>query len=129
MTVAAQQAILLHGLLGQGLHGLASRFFSGAAKVVDVPWTLAAGGDLRYPEVPGTRRLMTRIVSAYRTRLPVAARRDPVVTQSFHCTNLTAPPQVMPHPAVLARVLTDTVIRSGLAPHPRRPQTEVTEQP
>ncbi len=130
MTVAAQEAMLLDGLLGQGLHGLASSFFSATAKVVDVPWTLAAGGDLRYPEVPGTRTLMTRLVNAYLTRLLVAARRDPVVAQAFHRTNnLMAPPQVMLHPAVLARVLTDTVIRSGLVPHARRPQTEVTKQP
>ena len=130
MTVAAQQAILLDGLLSHGLHGLASRFFAASAKIVDVPWTLAAGGDLRYPEVPGARTLTTRLVNAYLTRLLVAARRDPVVAQAFHRTNnLVAPPQVMLHPAILARVLTDTLIRSTHVPHPRRPKTVVTGQP
>lgn len=130
MTVAAQQAVLLGEMLDLGLPGLASRFFAATAKVVDVPWTLAAGGDLRYSEVPGRRTLTTRLVNAYLTRLLVAARRDPVVAQAFHRTNyLMAPPQVMLRTIVMARVLTDAAIRSGLVPHPRRPQSEVTKEP
>ena len=125
MTVAAQQAIVLDGLLGEGRHDLARRFFAATAKVVDVPWTLAAGGDLRYPEVPGQRTLMTRLVNAYVARLLVAARRDPVAAQAFHRTsNLVARPQAMLHPAVLARVLADTVSRSGRLPHSLQRRTE-----
>ncbi len=118
MTVAAQEAIVLDELLKQGVQDLAPKFFTASAKTVDVPWTLAAGGDLRYPEVPGTRTLTTRLVNAYIARLLVAARRDTVVAQAFHRTNnLIAPPQAMLHPAVLARVLADTMARYGLMPH------------
>jgi 2-polyprenyl-6-methoxyphenol hydroxylase-like FAD-dependent oxidoreductase len=47
MTVAAQEAVVLDRELRQGLQGLAPRFFAASSKIVDVPWTLAAGGDLR----------------------------------------------------------------------------------
>ena len=67
---------------------------------------------------------MAMLLNAYVDRQLVTARRDPAVAQAFHRTNnLMAPPQVMLHPAVLARVLPDTVIRSGLEPDARRPKT------
>jgi flavin-dependent dehydrogenase len=121
MTVAAQEAVVLDRSVGQGLSGLAPRFFAATSKIVDVPWTLAAGGDLRYAEVPGTRTLTTRLVNAYMTRLLVAARQDTVVAQAFHLTNnLMAPPQALLRPAILARVLADVLARSGLRPASRR---------
>src|SRR3954468_9192738 len=62
MTVAALEALLLRRLLASGdpagLGGtdqLARRFFAGAAKVIDGPWSIAVGTDLRFRQVTGRR--------------------------------------------------------------------------
>src|SRR5204862_1507966 len=49
MTVAAQEAVALDACLQRGLDGLAQRFFKAAAVIVDVPWDIAVGNDLRHP--------------------------------------------------------------------------------
>jgi 2-polyprenyl-6-methoxyphenol hydroxylase-like FAD-dependent oxidoreductase len=61
MSVAAQEACLLHGLL-QGranepdaLTGLALAFFSEAAALIETPWALAAVPDLAHPKTQGER--------------------------------------------------------------------------
>ncbi|HKK46942.1 MAG TPA: hypothetical protein VJ964_15550 [Balneolaceae bacterium] len=36
------------------------RFFSKAGEIIDIPWSLAVGNDLGFPEVKGQRSLMTR---------------------------------------------------------------------
>ena len=47
MSVAALQATALDTSLSAGDDALAKRFFSAASKVIDAPWTMAVGGDLR----------------------------------------------------------------------------------
>jgi 2-polyprenyl-6-methoxyphenol hydroxylase-like FAD-dependent oxidoreductase len=49
MTVAAQEAALLHGCLVEGEAELARRFFGAAATAIDTPWDIAVGNDLRHP--------------------------------------------------------------------------------
>ena len=53
MTVAAQEAITLRDVLHAGSENLAARFFRAAAKIVDNPWDIAVGNDLRHPRVEG----------------------------------------------------------------------------
>jgi hypothetical protein len=55
MTVAAQQAMLLRECLDAGAADLARRFFARAADVIDTPWDIAVGNDLRHPKVEGPR--------------------------------------------------------------------------
>jgi 2-polyprenyl-6-methoxyphenol hydroxylase-like FAD-dependent oxidoreductase len=61
MSVAAQEARLLHGLLRNRaaepdpLAGLASAFFPEAATMIDTPWALAAVPDLAHPKAQGDR--------------------------------------------------------------------------
>ncbi len=38
-------------ILADGLAGLPRHFYRRAARVIDTPWQLAAGGDFAYPEV------------------------------------------------------------------------------
>jgi hypothetical protein len=51
MTVAAQEAMLLRECLDAGATDLAQRFFTRAAAVIDTPWDIAVGNDLRHPKV------------------------------------------------------------------------------
>jgi 2-polyprenyl-6-methoxyphenol hydroxylase-like FAD-dependent oxidoreductase len=61
MSVAAQEAGLLHALLHKRAHeldplaGLAPDFFAAAAPLIDMPWSLAAVPDLAHSRTQGQR--------------------------------------------------------------------------
>ena len=106
MTVAALEALLLRRLLATGADDLARRFFAGAAKVIDGPWSIAVGTDLRFPEVVGPRSPKVRFVNAYVHRLHVAAVADPVLGAAFlRVLNLVDPPTRLLAPPIVLRVL------------------------
>lgn len=114
MTVAAEESLLLGRELERGLPGLPRRFYRAAAKVVDVPWTMAVTSDLRHPGVRGRRGLGTRVLNAYVVRLVRGARHDRVLADAFVRTNnLVASPLSLLRPSVASRVV--------LAGLPRRP--------
>lgn len=105
MSVAALQAQALAAALRSGSDGLAKRFFTAAAKVVDNPWLMAVGGDLRYPDVEGPRSAMGNFVNWYLGKLHIAARKDPELTLAFHTVaNLLADPPTLLKPNVAYRV-------------------------
>ena len=105
MTSAALQALALEEELRKGGVGVERRFFRRAARVVDTPWSLAVGGDLRIPEVDAPRPLMARFVNWYVARLHQAAHTDARLTQAFlRVTNLLDPPASLLAPAVAWRV-------------------------
>jgi hypothetical protein len=119
MSVAALEALTLRDCLNaqaDGLNGLPRRFFEQAAKVVDTPWSLAAGADLALPGVKTSDGAPKRSVAAalterYLAGLHAAASHDEVVCRAFfEVVNLLAPPSALFHPRVALRVL-----RSGLA--------------
>ncbi|MEU3456773.1 FAD-binding protein [Micromonospora sp. NPDC006766] len=106
MTVAAAEAMVLRDCLRQGRQELSRRFFAAAAKVVDVPWDMAVGADLRYPTVVGPRSRRTRFLNGYVSRLHIAAARHPVVGRRFlSVANLMTPPPGLFAPGIVARVL------------------------
>ncbi|HST50064.1 FAD-dependent monooxygenase [Jatrophihabitans sp.] len=111
MTVAALEALLLRRLLavrpsGAGTDTLARRFFAGAAKVIDGPWSIAVGTDLRFAEVSGRRSPKVRFVNAYVHRLHQAATADPVLGAAFlRVLNLVDPPTRLLAPGIVLRVL------------------------
>ncbi|MFP8943639.1 FAD-dependent oxidoreductase [Streptomyces fenghuangensis] len=120
MTAAAQQAIVLRALLarsrdrGRGLRrgpdrdadGLPRRFFRAAAKVVDTPWLLAAGGDLRFPEAEGRRGPADALLDRYLTRYRAAASVDPVLGRTFlSVAHMLQPPARLMSPGHVLRVL------------------------
>jgi 2-polyprenyl-6-methoxyphenol hydroxylase-like FAD-dependent oxidoreductase len=114
MTVAALEALLLRRLLasGSGDAEFARRFFTGAAKVIDGPWSIAVGTDLRFPEVVGRRTPKVRFVNAYVHRLHVAATADPVLGAAFlRVLNLVDPPTRLLKPGIVLRVLRGTLGR------------------
>jgi 2-polyprenyl-6-methoxyphenol hydroxylase-like FAD-dependent oxidoreductase len=106
MTVAAMEALVLRDAVAAGGPGLAQRFFRRAARLVDVAWDLAAGGDLVLPVVPGRRPLRARVINGYVTRVSAAATVDAVVGRTFiRVANLLDPPSALVRPSVVARVL------------------------
>jgi 2-polyprenyl-6-methoxyphenol hydroxylase-like FAD-dependent oxidoreductase len=106
MTVAALEALLLRRLLARGKHDVARRFFRAAAPLIDAPWSIAVGTDLRFPEVVGPRSAKVRFVNAYIHRLHVAAMADPVLGAAFlRVINLVDPPYKLLAPGVMLRVL------------------------
>jgi 2-polyprenyl-6-methoxyphenol hydroxylase-like FAD-dependent oxidoreductase len=114
MSVAAQEALALLDALEAGLDGLAPRFFRAAASILDTPWTLAAGNDLRFPEVEGTRKRSARAVNAYLNRYHRAAAHDPALALAFgRVISLRASPASLLSPRLALRVL-----RGNLSPRP-----------
>lgn len=106
MTSAALQAAELDAELGRGGRAIERRFFRRAAKVVDTPWAIAVGNDLRMPEVEAPRPAMTRFVNWYMAKLHKAAHRDARLGAAFlRVTNLLAPPTSVLRPDVALRVL------------------------
>ncbi|WP_203743967.1 FAD-dependent oxidoreductase [Actinoplanes cyaneus] len=122
MTVAALQALLLRSLLAGSGAGIAARFFPGAARIIDGPWTIAVGTDLRFPEVPGRRGVRVRSVNGFVHRLHVAATHDAVLGAAFlRVLNLVRPPSSLLRPGVVLRVLRGS-LRSPRASTPGRPR-------
>jgi 2-polyprenyl-6-methoxyphenol hydroxylase-like FAD-dependent oxidoreductase len=106
MTVAALEALLLRRLLVDGTDDLARRFFREAATIVDGPWSIAVGTDLRFPEVTGRRSAKLRFVNAYVHRLHRTATTDPVLGAAFlRVLNLVDPPAALLAPGIALRVL------------------------
>ena len=106
MSVAALQAMELNAALRKGSEELSYHFFARAAKVVDVPWSIAAGSDLRMPEATGQRSAMLKFTNWYIAKLHKAAHTDQALTFAFlNVANLLAPPSSLMHPHLMLRVL------------------------
>ena len=100
MTVAAQEAALLHDCLSAGEADLARRFFAAASVAIDTPWDIAVGNDLRHPQVKGPRPAKVRFINWYIGKLHMAARHDGKLANAFlRVANLEAPPPTLLSPA------------------------------
>ena len=106
MSVAVLEAVELDRALRERSRKLAQCFFARAAKIVDAPWSMAAGNDLRMPDVPGKRTLLGHFLHWYLAKLNMAARYDKSAVMAFQkAKNLLAPPESLLKPTLMARVL------------------------
>jgi len=106
MTVAALQARLLGDCLSDGRSHFSQHYFRRVADLIEIPWRIAAGCDLRNRGVKGRRTLAIRIGNAYLNRVHRAARRDPRVAIAFHrVANLMDSPVSLLRPAIFRRVV------------------------
>ena len=106
MSVAALEALALRRHLEHGTAPRPRNWFRELARVVDVPWDIAAGGDLVFPGVQGRRTAKVRLVNAYLARLHAAAAHDADIAGAFlRVAGLVAPPGSLLRPGVAARVL------------------------
>ncbi|SAK64436.1 Putative epoxidase LasC [Caballeronia catudaia] len=105
MTVAAEEALTLHRCMRTGSTDLARRFFGAAARIVDIPWDIAVGNDLRNPRVEGARPPMLRFINWYIGKLHLAATRDSTLATAFlKVVNLMMPPSSLLRPSIVRRV-------------------------
>jgi len=106
MTVAACEALSLREALSHGMSDLARRYFKATAKVIDIPWQLAVGGDLALPSVVGPRSFVLKLINAYVARVQRAAVEDPVVAAAFvRVMHMLAAPPSLFAPSVVRGVL------------------------
>jgi 2-polyprenyl-6-methoxyphenol hydroxylase-like FAD-dependent oxidoreductase len=106
MSVAAIEALALGRHLRRGARPEPRRLLRDLARAVDVPWEIAAGGDLVFPGVHGHRTAKTRLANAYLARLHAAAADDGRLAVAFaQVAGLVAPPRSLLRPAVVVRVL------------------------
>jgi 2-polyprenyl-6-methoxyphenol hydroxylase-like FAD-dependent oxidoreductase len=106
MSVALCQAKALDECLADGDDGVAKRFMARVDAIVDVPWGITTGEDLRYPSVVGKRPPGFSVLGRYMERVHQAASRDPVVLRRFFdVAGLIAPPTAILSPAIAWRVL------------------------
>jgi hypothetical protein len=106
MSVAALEALALRRHLRRSARPEPRRLLRDLARAVDVPWEIAAGGDLVFPGVQGHRTAKTRLANAYLARLHAAAADDGRLAVAFaQVAGLVAPPQSLLRPGVALRVL------------------------
>jgi 2-polyprenyl-6-methoxyphenol hydroxylase-like FAD-dependent oxidoreductase len=112
MSVAALEAVSLRRHLGQGTEPQPRRWFRDVGRLIDVPWEMAAGGDLLFPGVEGRRTLKIRMVHAAIARLHAAAADDAHVANAFvRVAGLVDPPQSLLRPGIARRI-----VRGGREP-------------
>jgi 2-polyprenyl-6-methoxyphenol hydroxylase-like FAD-dependent oxidoreductase len=106
MSSAAMQATDLRRTLGEtGLEHLAKRFFRRAARSIDIPWTVAVGGDFRYPATQGRRPIGTALANRYLARLERGMHHDEEIVRAFgRVINLERPSSSLLHPRIARRV-------------------------
>lgn len=105
MTVAAQEAMALRSCLAEGHDQLAKRFFRQASKLIDNPWRIAVGSDLRFDEVEGKRTPVSRLINRYLTSFHRAAQYNPELVMAFgRVANLKASPASLLKPSVMGKV-------------------------
>jgi hypothetical protein len=124
MSVAALEALTLRRHLQRGTQPQPRRFLRDLARVVDVPWDMAAGGDLVFPGVQGRRPRKLRLVNAYLARLHAAAAHDADLAGAFvRVAGLVAPPQSLLRPGIAVRVLRGSLHRDVASSSQGTPRT------
>lgn len=106
MSVAALQAKTLREELAEANPEFAMRFFEKAAAVIDNPWNIAVGGDLRMPETNVRRGIGVRLMNYYLSMLHRHAHRDAEAASAFlRVAQLIDSPSSLMSPKIALRVL------------------------
>jgi 2-polyprenyl-6-methoxyphenol hydroxylase-like FAD-dependent oxidoreductase len=126
MTTGAMGAAALGECLRdwneRNLDGLAHVFQKRLAKVIEIPWLMATGEDLRYPGTEGDRpTAMDRLVQKYINRVIHLIPGNPDVFNTFvQVSNLLAPPTALFRPGIVAKV-TASFFNGSAQPQPLKP--------
>lgn len=113
MSSATLQARELQNALQAGDADLARRFYRAAAKVIDNPWSVAVGSDLRMPETEVKLTIATRVINWYVSQLHKLGHNDREAAWAFiRVAQLLDPPPAVMRPALAVRVLWSTFWRS-----------------
>ncbi len=105
MTIAALDALALRECLQNSGNDLRHRFFAETAKSIGVAWRMAAGNDLRFPEVQGRRTLSSAVTNRCADWALAACATDAVVAERFfRVNNFIDPPSRLLHPSFAFQV-------------------------
>jgi 2-polyprenyl-6-methoxyphenol hydroxylase-like FAD-dependent oxidoreductase len=109
MTSSALQAAALGDVVSRvGVLSpeLPKRFHRKAARIIDVPWRIAVGGDFGHPATAGPRPLGTAELNGYLQRVVRASHVSVPVARAFNrVLQLADPPRALVHPRLVATVL------------------------
>ena len=112
-SAAALKAIALRNAIETSNSDLAKRFFREAGKVIDGPWDIAAGADLRMPETIGPRSRSIDLINWYVSKLHKTAHSDAAASHTFiRVAQLLDPPTAIMSPKIALRVLKHSVVGS-----------------
>jgi 2-polyprenyl-6-methoxyphenol hydroxylase-like FAD-dependent oxidoreductase len=112
MTAAALEGAALRDCLARGTAGLAARFFASASSIIDIPWQIAAGNDLRHPRLQGQQSRIGRFMSWYIGKVHHAGAEDPAVACAFlRVANLMEPPSKLFAVNTVLKVLRGNLFR------------------
>ncbi|MCY1077488.1 FAD-dependent oxidoreductase [Archangium lansingense] len=131
MTVGAMQAEALGECLRQGLGGVSQRYRQRVGKLLQVPWSMATSGDLRFPEVEGKRPPAFGLTNWYGDRLQRLTLHDEQARQTFfRVVHMLESPAVLFSPRMVFKVLTARLDTAPQHPAPeplaaRKPQSQV----
>jgi 2-polyprenyl-6-methoxyphenol hydroxylase-like FAD-dependent oxidoreductase len=122
MTSAAQQAAALGACLdrtGRIDRRFTRRYFRAAGRIVDVPWSIAVGGDFVYDGTTGPKPFATDLLNSYLDRMSVAAQHDDqVLLRLNEVIALVRPPEALLTPRIAVRTLRAS--RRCRTPHDQR---------
>jgi 2-polyprenyl-6-methoxyphenol hydroxylase-like FAD-dependent oxidoreductase len=112
ISVAALQAMALRRELSRGNStDLVERFYKAASKVIDIPWGIAVGNDLKMPQARGKRTLVGRLLGWYIGKLHKLGHRDAQASVAFlRVAQLLDEPSALLQPKLALRVLTGGLV-------------------
>ena len=85
---------------------MAKQYFRDAARIVNIPWSIAVGGDFAYPDTKGKKPFGTDLLNRYMDRVIHAGQVDDDVVIRFNeVVSLVRSPQALLAPSFVLRVL------------------------
>lgn len=130
MSVAALQAEALGEVLAtRGLDDprLPADFHRRAAKIVDIPWSIAAGADFLHPQTTGPKPPGTDVLNRYVREVVRASHTSlPVAEELMQVQSLKQPPSSLMRPRMFVTVLRaarrSPAVTGAPVVHPTRPE-------
>lgn len=107
MSVAALEGFALGECLERhpSLERLWRPFFRSTARIIDTPWTIAAGSDFAFRGITGAKPVGADLINGYLNYVHRAASTDRAVCRAFFdVANLLKPATTLFAPSVLTRV-------------------------
>ena len=130
MSAAALQAGALLESLRSGTENIAGRFYRAAAKVIDNPWSIAVGTDLRMAETTGRRGPDVRLINWYMSKLHRRGHdRADAALAFIRVAQLLDPPTSLMRPGMALRVLLSAIERIFRSSTPRNEEVAVDLRP
>jgi 2-polyprenyl-6-methoxyphenol hydroxylase-like FAD-dependent oxidoreductase len=119
MTTGALQAWTLGECLRQGLGGVSQRYRQQVGKLLEVPWSMATSGDLRFPEVEGKRPPVSGLLDWYGDRVQRLAGHDEEALRTFtRVMHLLESPAALFSPRMVLKALTSKPSAADLSRQP-----------